>query len=146
MDIFLVKKFDNSFKIAYESDYELAKKIKPNEIRKFTVTKPRNLKFHNKFMALIDMVYNNQEIYAHKEELRKDLIIEAGFFTEHVDFHGEVKKTAKSMSFASMDEYEFNDLYNGVLDQIVIHFKFKKDSIIEYIDKYFESSKNYKRE
>lgn len=142
----MIKGYDNKLSVCYESDYDKLKKIKPNEVIEVNVVKKRNIKFHNKFMALIDMVYQNQERYAHKEELRKDLIIEAGFFTEHVDFHGEVKKTAKSISFSKMDEYEFNNLYNGVLDQIVIHFKFKKDSIIEYIDKYFESSKNYKRE
>ena len=146
MDITLIKGFDNVFRIAFESDYELAKKIKPNELVKCKITKPRNIKFHNKFMALIDMVYQNQEQFDHKEDLRKELIIEAGYFTEYTSFEGEIKRKAKSISFAKMDEYEFMDLYNAVLDQIVIHFKFKKESIIEYIDKYFESSKNRKRE
>lgn len=146
MEITLVKQFDNTFKLAYESDYELAKKIKPNEFVKCTITKPRNLKFHKKFFVLLDLVFQNQERFKHKEDLREELIIEAGFFDEYTTFQGEVKRKAKSISFAKMDEYEFNELYNSVLDQIVIHFNFGKEDMIEHLEKYFTPSRNFNRE
>ena len=61
MELTLIKQFDNSFKLAYDSDFEKAKKIKPLKEVKCKITQPRNIKFHRKFFALINLVYDNQE-------------------------------------------------------------------------------------
>ena len=133
----LVKQLNNSLKCAYDSDYDKMKKLKPGEFYNCTISQPRNIKFHRKFFALIKMIFDNQEIYKSADRLRKDLLIEAGYFNEWVDFHGEEHKEAKSISFAKMTEEDFSELYSRVLDEIVRHFNFGKKDIITNVNQYF---------
>lgn len=137
MELYLVKQGDNTFKVAHDSDYEKLKKIKIGKSVLCKITQPRNIKFHNKFFALINMIYQNQEHYNNIEHLRKDLIKSAGFYEEHISIYGEVIQEAKSISFGSMDEAEFKDLYDRVLDEIVKHFNFEKELILENVERYF---------
>jgi hypothetical protein len=137
MKIILVKQFDNSFKVAYDSDYEKLKRIKPNEFVECEIKKKRNIMFHRKFFALINMVYSNQERYTNTTDLRNDITIEAGYYTERLNMQNEPIKQAKSISFGSMDNYEFSEYYNKCLDVIVKYFKFDKQLIEDNIEQYF---------
>jgi len=137
MKITLIKQLNNTFNIAYNSDYETAKKIPLNEEIEYEFKKNRNIKFHRKFWALLNMVYDNQEIYNNKLHLRHDLTIAAGFYEKRFNFEGVEIYEPKSISFASMDENEFSEFYNAVLDTIVNHFNFDKEDIINNIEQYF---------
>jgi len=138
MKIALVKQLNNTFKIAFDSDYETAKKIKVGEIIDYESKRVRNPKFHRKFFALMNLVFQNQETYNSLEHLRKELIICAGHYDLIFDLEtGEQKKEAQSIKFSSIDETEFNKIYNDVLDVIVQKFKFDKQSVIDNIDQHF---------
>lgn len=137
MKFTIIKQFDNSFKLAFDSDYEKLKKIKPMELLECEIKKPRNYKFHKKFFALINMVFQNQERYSNIDDLRQDLTIEAGFFTIREDMQGNSIKKANSISFANMEEKDFNEYYSKVLDCIVLHFNFDKQLIIDNVEQYF---------
>ena len=138
MKIALIKGLDNKFSIAYDSDYELAKKIKPNEVYEFEYKKTRNIKFHRKFFALVNLCFSNQETFNNIEHLRKELIICAGHYELIFDLEsGTQKKEALSISFASMDEIEFNKLYNDVLNIICEKFLFDKEDILNNVAQYF---------
>ena len=136
MEITLIKTL-SGFKACYDSDSEKAKKIPLNEPFVVTYTKKRNIKFHRKFFALVNMVFENQERYSNLDHLRNDLTIEAGFYEVRYGLHGEELKEAKSISFSSMDEIEFSELYNRVIDVIVKYFKFEKEDILSNIEQYF---------
>lgn len=136
MKILLVRTL-SGFKTAYDSDFELSKKIKLNEIYEFEFKQPRNLKFHRKFFALINMVFQNQEQYTNIEHLRKDLIIESGNYDLRHDLNGVEIREAKSISFAQMDEIQFSELYNSVVDVIVKYFNFDKQDIIDNVSQYY---------
>jgi len=137
MKITLIKTFSGSFKPAYDTDYENAKKIALNEPFEFEFKKPRNYRFHKKFFALINMLYQNQEQYNNLEHLRKDLIVAAGYYDLRYNFDGVEILEPKSISFASMDENEFNLLYSAVIDVIVKYFNFDKEDIIREVEQYF---------
>lgn len=122
---------------AYESDYEKAKKLKVGETVRCEITKPRNIKFHRKFMALINLVFQNQSQYNDFDRLRKDLTIEAGYYDEWVNLHGAIEREAKSISFANMDDLEFGELYNSLLDVIVKYFHFDKIEIEENLSEFY---------
>lgn len=126
----------NRIKPLYDSDYDTLKKCKKNTVLSFEVKAERNSKFHRKFMALVKMVFDNQEIYQSVEDLRYDLTIEAGYFEEYVSFNGEVKRKAKSISFASMDELEFNQLYNAFVHTVIRVFKYTNEMIEENLESY----------
>lgn len=137
MKITLVKQLNNTFKIAYDSDYEKAKKIKAGEPYEFEYKQLRNVRFHRKFFALMNLLFQNQELYKNLDHLRKDLTVEAGYYDLRVNIHGEEIKEAKSISFAAMSEDEFSEFYNAVLDTIVKYFNFEKQEIIDNVQEYF---------
>ena len=94
MKIVLVKTLSGNIIPAYDQDKERLKKFKVGEPFMAEVTKPRNLKFHKKAFALFNMVFQNQEVYTNLDDLRYDLTIEAGYFNEGVNIHGEIVKRA----------------------------------------------------
>lgn len=137
MKLTLVKNLNNTFSIAHNSDYEKAKKLKAGVQFECTVIKKRNYEFHKKYFALLNMLFENQEVYNNIDHLRKDLTVEAGFYEVRYNIKGEEIKEAKSVSFGSMKEEEFSDLYSKTLDAIVLHFNFEKQDIIDNVEQYF---------
>lgn len=137
MKITLIKQLNNTFKIAYNSDYDIAKKITLNEPIEFEFKKVRNYKFHKKFFALINLVYENQEQYNNIEHLRKDLTISAGYYDLRYNIEGVEIQDAKSISFAQMDENEFSELYNSIIEVVVKWLGIDKQDIIDNIEQYF---------
>jgi len=127
----------SGFKPAYDSDFEISKKIKLNEPYEYEFKRPRNYKFHKKFFALVKMVFDNQEQYTNIEHLRKDLIIESGNYDLRHDLLGVEIREAKSISFASMSEDEFSELYNSVVDVIIKYFHFDKQEIADNVEQYY---------
>jgi hypothetical protein len=121
----------------YGSDYDNKRKLKVGKEYLVKVTAPRNYEFHKKMWALYNMLYQNQERYNNIDDLREDLTIEAGFYRESINIHGEVVKKAESISFANMDEVKFSELYNRTIDAIVQHFHFDKQSIIDEVSQYY---------
>lgn len=82
-------------------------------------------------------VFDNQEQYKNMEHLRKDLIIASGFYETRYNFEGVEIYEAESISFSSMDETKFNDLYNSVVNTICKYFHFDKDELINEVAQYF---------
>lgn len=120
----------------YDSDYESFKKVRRDTDLLIDIKQPRNYKFHKKFFALVNMVFENQDRYTSIDRLREDLTIEAGFYEEHVTFVGEIKTTAKSISFANMDEIEFSTLYNKFIDTVIRVMNWNSEMIEDNIESY----------
>ena len=137
MKITLIKTLNNNFKIAYDSDFEKAKKIKVGEPYDYEYKNVRNPRFHRLYFAMLNMVFQNQELYNNIDHLRRDLTIEAGYYDLRANIHGEEIKEPKSISFASMDQMQFDEYYNACLDVIVKYFHFDKQDIIDNIDQFF---------
>lgn len=137
MELYLVKQLNGSLLPAYDSDYEKVKKIKQGDTVKCEVTKPRNIKFHKKFFALMNLVYQNQERYEHIDDLREQLTIAAGYYTTTYTLEGVEQQKAKSISFAAMDELEFGELYNALLDVIIKYFHFDRIEIEQNLAEFY---------
>jgi len=137
MKITIVKQLNGSFKVAYDSDYEKAKKLKVNTEYQCEVKRPRNYEFHKKYFALINMVFENQEKYINIDHLRKDLTIASGFYTKRFDINDNEILEPDSISFGSMKQDVFDDLYSKTLDAIVTYFHFEKQDIIDNVEQYF---------
>ena len=86
--------------------------------------RPRNAKFHRKFMALLDAIFDQWEppeseykgVSAQKsrERFREEMIILSGYYDIVCSLKGETRVVAKSISFAAMGEDTFGELYNAV--------------------------------
>jgi hypothetical protein len=122
MAAFCVVRKSGAFYPASDLDYEIAGWLKDNEVYRCDIKKPRKLKFHRKFFALIDYVFNNQDKYANKEDLRVELELKAGSYREHVTTKGKILYIPNSIAFDKMDDVEFGQLYNRVIDVVLKHF------------------------
>lgn len=63
--------------------------------------------------------YKGMPAQKNKTRFRKDCTIAAGFYTTTYDINGNVKLEAKSISFANMDDAEFEKVYSAVADVLL---------------------------
>ena len=107
-----------------DDDYEEKKKLKLGQTYSVEIKVARNLDFHRKYFALVAYAWeflNEQETakFKSKENFRKYLEMAAG----HCDiiYHPRLQEfveVPKSISFGSMDNTAFSELYERVKDVI----------------------------
>lgn len=103
-----------------DDDYDEKKKLKIGQAYSVEVRVARNVDFHRKYFALIAYAWeflNEQELatFKSKENFRKYVEVAAGHC--EVIFHPRLQEFVeipKSISFGSMDNAEFSDLYQRV--------------------------------
>jgi len=137
MKLIAKKRLDGSFMPVYDSDKEAVKKIKAGDDVEIEIKRPRNLAFHRKTFSLFNLVFDNQEHYKNLEELRKDLTIEAGYFTKRYNMHGVEIIEVQSISFAAMNQDTFDEYYQRLLDAICNNYGMLKSDIEENLINYF---------
>jgi hypothetical protein len=99
-------------------DLEEKKKFKIGEKYWFEVKKARNYLFHKKFFSLIKVGHDNTKLDLPFDVYRKVMIIKAGYFKAYNTGKGTYYE-ADSISFESMDEEKFQEVYSRVLDKII---------------------------
>ena len=115
---------------ASEADAVLLTKIKTGEVVKLKFTRPRNYLFHKKFFAMLNFAFdywnpteaaNKWDVDPEKnfDRFRKDVIVLAGYYDATYRLNGDVRIEAKSISFGSMSEDEFEKLYSACVDVIL---------------------------
>ena len=114
-----IEKTDNGMVIRplYSSDAEQMQKLKQNTEYRFDVKQARNVDFHRKFFALIKLGFENQEEYNNIEHYRKIITMKAGFYETIETLKGTVYLPT-SISFDSLDQTTFEELFSRVLDVI----------------------------
>jgi hypothetical protein len=86
---------------------------------------------------MLNLVFQNQERYDNIDDLRHDLTIVSGYYTERVNIQGEHVKMANSISFAKMTETEFSNLYDSFLTQVQKYFHFDKETVNENLEQFY---------
>ena len=107
-----------------DEDYEEKKKLKDGTTYSVEIKVARNLDFHRKYFAMISYAWdflNETETatFRTKENFRKYLEISAGHC--EVIYHPRLQEFVeipKSISFGSMDNTEFDNLYQRVKDVV----------------------------
>ena len=95
-----------------QNDADNLKRIKDEQIIYVDYKKPRNPHFHNKFMAMVRIVFENQEQYNDIENLLNIIKVETGHYTS-MYYQADLEiRIPKSISFAAMDELKFDHFYN----------------------------------
>ncbi len=128
-------KYDNKLSPVYLSDYDNLKtsKLKHGEEYEVEIKKKRNYKFHKKFMALINICHENQEKFTEFDDTREYITIKCGFKRKVIMPNGYVHIKAKSISFANMDEIEFEQLYQKAILEVCNFLKIKKGELLDEI-------------
>ena len=92
------------------------RKIKVGDVVRVEVRRPRNLQAHRRFFALVNLVYSNSEEFPSADVARKVLTCRAGHATPFViKSTGEVILVPESISFANMDQDEFDAFWQRVV-------------------------------
>ncbi len=107
--------------------------LEPGEFAVIEFVLPRNAKFHRKFFSMLNFAfdswepgrmrktYKGKEVSKNFERFRKDVLIMAGFYDQTFDLKGRMKLEAHSISFANMDDAEFERVYSAVASVILEH-------------------------
>lgn len=129
------------------NDPDTFSNIKNGQVIKVTYTVPRNYKFHKKYFALLNIAYDafepasehkGVEVEKKFNRFRKDVAIMSGYYDVVPNIKGEPRLEAKSISFATMGEDEFEDLYNKsvkvILKYVLTNYmRSDLDSVVEQV-------------
>jgi len=102
----------------YPSDFDEKRKLKLGQDYKANITNPRNYEFHKKFFALMNIGHENTSLEMPFDTYRRYIIQKAGYFKSYATPKG-VYFEADSISFASMSQDKFEELYSRVIDVII---------------------------
>ena len=128
---------------ANDSDFEAMESVKNGSLVVTKITKKRNGKFHRKFFKMLDFgfdywepelpVYKGMVALKNREKFRDDMIILAGHYYTVVGVNGKIQVKPKSISFAAMDDIEFNQVYKSVFNVVW-------DRVIKHVNGFTEES------
>lgn len=147
MKLTLIKTSKQALEPIDEDGLNWFTKVKDGALIFCDLVRPRNEKFHRKFFVMLDVAFGAWEpevetylpaerdgregVYISgtnleripavkdKESFREELIILAGFRDAVYYVDGGVRLKAKSISFASMDQDQFEELYSAVANVVL---------------------------
>lgn len=104
-------------------------KLKLGEVVKVKATRMRNPGHHRKYFALLNLAFDSWEpvgkeyrgepVQKNFEQFRNDVTVLSGYYESAITLRGEVRLSAKSISFGSMGQDEFEQLYSATVDVIL---------------------------
>lgn len=111
-----------------------------------TVKRHRNPGHHKKYFALLNLAfeawepaaatYRGQVVGKNFDQFRNDITVLAGHYEMAVNLRGETRLTAKSVSFASMSQDDFEALYSATINVILsrILTNYTRDDLDEVVE------------
>lgn len=142
MDLIIVKTASGLFAPYGEESQEAVAKVKVGQLLQGKFTRMRNYEAHKRWWALCSLAfdiwsetaptleYKGEPVLPRLDNFRKDLTILAGWYDAHVNMKGEVRLEAKSISFAAMDQTEFEAMY-GKCIQVILDKVLRPGSMTE---------------
>ncbi|MDO4163976.1 MAG: DUF1367 family protein [Bacteroides sp.] len=129
----------------YDTDLDMKKRLKVGRIVKCRVSNPRNYEFHKKFFALVRLTFDNLPTplaeywnVRSEEDMLRRFKRDLGYFTSTLNERGEREIEYQSISFASMEQHEFERFYDQCID-LVLHQYIKgidKEDLINEIERF----------
>jgi phenylpropionate dioxygenase-like ring-hydroxylating dioxygenase large terminal subunit len=120
-------------KTAWKKFWNRVKRLEAGELVKVSFKIERNGKFHRKFFAMLNVgfeawdpgrthkTHKGMPVQKNFEQFREDVTILAGFYEQTFDLQGRLVLKAKSISFANMEQAEFERVYSAVADVLLNH-------------------------
>jgi len=119
---------------------EWAKKVKAGAVISADFRRVRNPAFHRKFMALLNVGFDNCDVPGMIfDRFRKDVTILAGYHHTVVRLDKSVRVEADSISFAKMEEDDFEKLYNQTINVLLKHvynLEMSKEELDNIVNQY----------
>jgi len=102
----------------YPADQDEKRKLKLGQDYEVDVKMPRNVDFHRKFMALMNIGHQNTSLDMPFNTYRKYIVTKAGYFKAYTTPKG-VFYEADSISFSNMAQDIFEEVYSRCLDVVI---------------------------
>lgn len=121
----------DSDKLAYQRFKLRLKNLEAGELCEIDVKLPRNSKYHRKYFALLTLgfehwdagrkhkSYKGVEVQKNFDRFREDITVLAGYYDQVFGIDGKMKLVAKSISFGSMQQDEFEQLYSATINVLL---------------------------
>lgn len=121
---FLAQKIMGGLRPADEAGTDALRKVANGELVSIEIKRPRNIKHHRMFWALMSIVWDNMdhERYPTVEDLTSAVKISAGLRTRIELPGGEIGFIPGSIAFHKMSQDDFSAFYDRVCDLICKHF------------------------
>jgi hypothetical protein len=131
MEVILHKLSNGLMSPANDEEAFKLKKLKIGAGVRCNVSQMRNYKFHKRWFVLANLAFDiwketnppiehrGDVIQPNFEVFREDLTILTGYYTKEFNIKGELRLKAKSISFASMTQDEFEGLYSATINTIL---------------------------
>lgn len=113
----------------HDSDLDLKKRLRVGSVVRCKVSNPRNYEHHKKFFALVRLTFDNLPLplvekwnirneYDMLRRFKRDL----GYFTNTINEYEEHEIEYLSISFAAMEQHEFEQFYNQCIDLVLFKY------------------------
>ena len=103
-------------------------KFKTNEVYEVEIKRGRNPSFHGKVFSFLQFVYHHyQDPNEHLGQaesfnrFRKSLAVLAGYYESFYDYDGSVRLEARSLSYSSMKQSDFEEFYKAAITAAMRH-------------------------
>jgi len=142
MEVYLTK-INGVFIPTHDSDYEKVKAIPNKSEVKVKITIPRNSGYHKKFFAMLRLVIDNMPdkfaIYRNEDLLLDELKMQTGHVELRESLGGKAYFRPASISFANMDQKEFETFFHNCLDVVIKYFlpNMKEEEILQELINFY---------
>ena len=113
-ELWLIRKMDMLVP-ANEQSLEALRRVPADKWVLVNLRQPRNVGHHRKFMAVLQAIYPHQDMWPTFNSFRKAFIAALGFGEVVTAKDGRKFIDADSISFASMDQAEFEQFYERAM-------------------------------
>lgn len=117
-EFFVIRKLDMLIP-ANEQSLEVLRKMKVGEWYQVNTKMPRNVKHLRKYFALLGAVHPHQTMWPTFNKFRAKFEEALGHGEYHVNGRGEKYFEAESISFAAMEQDEFDEFYEKAVELIL---------------------------
>lgn len=146
-DIVLAKTASGALIPADQQAQDFLAKIKLGAGVTVSIKRHRNIGHHRKYFALMNLAfdawepeckkYKGEHVLKNFDQFRNDVTVLAGHYEPATTLKGDVRLTAKSISFGSMSQDDFDSLYNATINVILsrVLTSYRRDDLDEVVER-----------
>ena len=129
----------------HDSDHDLKQRLKVGSTVRCRVSLPRNYRFHKKFFALVRLTFDNLPLplverwnVRSENDMLRRFKRDLGYFSSSVNENGEREIEYRSISFAAMDEQEFERFYDDCVNLVLYQYipGINRQDLLEEVEKF----------
>lgn len=138
MKIEMIKEAGGVFRPFNDMEHDKTTRFKTGELYTVEIKQQRNYQFHKKVMSFFLFCFEywkgDNEFQCEQKQFdvfRKNLTVLAGYYDAFYSIKGDARIEAKSISYGSMSQSEFEELYSALINAALKHVFKGADKTIE---------------